>query len=114
MLLRVRMYTPPIFTGITYCPWLVVVARSISHRPCSRKYESGKVIDKNVPRTTRNSRGRLTGKAAFQAARSRRAPIENWQHWDWQQFHIGNIPAIPNGGDFAILPASEKQEKKQA
>ena len=53
----------------------------------------------------------LTGKDAFQAARSRRAPIENWQHWDWQHFHIGNIPATPNGGDFAILPASEKQEK---
>ena len=33
----------------------------------------------------------LTGKAAFQAARSRRAPVENWQHWDWQHFHIGNI-----------------------
>ena len=30
--------------------------------------------------------------AAFQAARPRRALIENWQHWDWQHFHIGNTP----------------------
>ena len=30
----------------------------------------------------------LTGKAAFQAARFRRAPIENWQHWDWQHFPL--------------------------
>ncbi len=62
----------------------------------------------------------LTGKAAFQAARSRRAPIENWQHWDWQHFHIGNIPTnhqprITNHEPrkCAMLPASEKQEEKQ-
>ena len=23
--------------------------------------------------------------------RACRGPIENWQHWDWQHFHIGNI-----------------------
>ena len=39
--------------------------------------------------------GTLPGKVAFQAARSRRAPIENWQHWDWQHFHIGNISRYP-------------------
>ena len=50
----------------------------------------------------------LTGKAAFQAARSRRAQLKR------AQLKTGNIPAIPNGGDFAILPASEKQEKRQA
>ena len=21
-------------------------------------------------------------------------PIENWQHWDWQHFHIGNIRKV--------------------
>ena len=42
----------------------------------------------------------LTGKAAFQAARSRRALIENWQHWDWQHFHIGNIPRYPQWRGF--------------
>ena len=50
-----------------------------------------------TPRPTPAWEGRaparpLTGKAAFQAARSRRALIENWQHWDWQHFHIGNTP----------------------
>ena len=53
-----------------------------------------------TPRPTPAWEGRaaarpLTGKAAFQAARSRCAPIENWQHWDWQHFHIGNIPSTP-------------------
>ena len=37
----------------------------------------------------------LTGKAAFQTACSRRVPIENWQHWDWQHFHI---PSTPTAG----------------
>ena len=46
-----------------------------------------------TPRPTPAGEGRaparpLTGKAAFQAARSRRAPIENWQHWDWQHFPL--------------------------
>ena len=42
----------------------------------------------------------LTGKAAFQAARPRRAPIENWQHWDW---HTLPHSLYPNGWDFGIL-----------
>ena len=78
----------------------------------STKVRIGKSYRQECPRNNAHLARSLTGKAASQAARSRRTPIENWQHWEWQHFHIGNIPATPNGGDFAILPASDKQEKE--
>ena len=83
------------------------------------RFEEGEVASAATPRRgsllyKTGPIGTLPGIAAFQAARPRAPQLKTGNIGIGNTSTLATFPATPNHADFAILPASGKQEKKQA
>ena len=104
-----RLVAPQLIIGNTFrciLPGVTSIARQLQKLVGTAFHRRPRLG--GTPRPTPAGEGRaparpLTGKAAFQAARSRRAPIENWQH-----FHI---PSTPTAG--IVVGASTATKLRQ-